>query len=105
MQKKTCYRNVPDAKAKHYFALFPAVLMLLTANYAIAQASAPAPTINPSDRTVPARRPTPPVRPNAVEPRAIADALPLVSEPANMDFGFLSPNTPGEGIVLLRNTS
>ena len=112
MRNQTSYRNVFKANAKHFFALFPAVLMLFMANYAIAQAAspapsdpAPAPTARPSERTVPARRPTPPVRPDAVEPRAIAEVLPLVSEPANMDFGFLPPNTAGEGIVLLRNTS
>ena len=112
MRNLTSYRNVFKANAKHFFALFPAVLMLVMANYAIAQAAspapsdpAPAPTASPSERAVPARRPTPPVRPDAVEPRAIAEVLPLVSEPANMDFGFLPPNTAGEGIVLLRNTS
>ena len=112
MRIQTSYRNVFKANAKHFFALFPAVLMLVMANFAIAQAAspapsdpAPAPTASPSARTVPARRPTPPVRPDAVEPRAIAEVLPLVSEPANMDFGFLPPNTAGEGIVLLRNTS
>ena len=112
MRNQTSYRNVFKANAKHFFALFPAVLMLFMANYAIAQAASPAPsdpasapTARPSERTVPARRPTPPVRQDAVEPRAIAEVLPLVSEPANMDFGFLPPNTAGEGIVLLRNTS
>ena len=112
MRNLTSYRNVFKANAKHFFALFPAVLMLVMANYAIAQAASPAPsdpasatTARPSERAVPARRPTPPVRPDAVEPRAIAEVLPLVSEPANMDFGFLPPNTAGEGIVLLRNTS
>ena len=79
--------------------------MLVMANYAIAQVASPspsdpppAPTASPSARAVPARRPAPPTR-------AIADAPPLVSEPASIDFGFLPPNTPGEGIVLLRNTS
>ena len=112
MRNQTSYRNVFQAKAKHFFALFSSVLMLVMANYAIAQAASPAPsdpasapTARPSERAVPARRPTPPVRPDAVEPRAIAEVLPLVSEPANMDFGFLPPNTAGEGIVLLRNTS
>ncbi len=105
MGNKISYRNVFQAKAKHLFTSFSAVLMLVMANDAFAQAPAPAPTVNPSARTVPARRPTPPVRPDAVEPRAIAEVLPLVSEPANMDFGFLPPNTAGEGIVLLRNTS
>ena len=105
MRNQTSYRNVSKPKAKRLFTSFSAVLMLVMANYAIAQAPASAPTASPSERAVPARRPTPPVRPDAVEPRAIAEVLPLVSEPANMDFGFLPPNTAGEGIVLLRNTS
>lgn len=105
MRNQTSYRNVSKPKAKRLFTSFSAVLMLVMANFAIAQAPAPAPTASPSERAVPARRPTPPVRPDAVEPRAIAEVLPLVSEPANMDFGFLPPNTAGEGIVLLRNTS
>ena len=105
MRNQTSYRNVSKPKAKRLFTSFSAVLMLVMANYAIAHAPASAPTASPSERAVPARRPTPPVRPDAVEPRAIAEVLPLVSEPANMDFGFLPPNTAGEGIVLLRNTS
>ena len=112
MRNQTSYRNVFQAKAKHLFTSFSAVLMLVMANDAFAQAPspapsdpAPAPAASPSARAVPARRPTPPVRPDAVEPRAIVEVLPLVSEPANMDFGFLPPNTAGEGIVLLRNTS
>ena len=112
MQTKTSYRNIFKAKAKHFFASFSAVLMLIMANYAFAQSPAPAtadpapaPTASPSDRTVPARRPAPPARPEAAPARAIAGAPPMVSEPASIDFGFLPPNTPGEGIVLLRNTS
>ena len=105
MRNQTSYRNVSKAKSKHFFASFSAVLMLVIANYAIAQVASPspsdpppAPPVSPSARTVPARRPAPPAR-------AIPDAPPLVSEPASIDFGFLPPNTPGEGIVLLRNTS
>ena len=105
MRNQTSYRNVSKPKAKRLFTSFSAVLMLVMANYAISQAPSSSPTASPSERAVPARRPTPPVRPDAVEPRAIAEVLPLVSEPANMDFGFLPPNTAGEGIVLLRNTS
>ena len=105
MRNQTSYRNVFQAKAKHLFTSFSAVLMLVMANYAIAQAPAPAPTASPSERAVPARRPAPPARPEAAPARAIADAPPMVSEPASIDFGFLPPNTPGEGIVLLRNTS
>lgn len=105
MRNQTSYRNVFQAKAKHFFASFSAVLMLVMANAAFAQVASPTPTASPSERAVPARRPTPPVRPDAVEPRAIADAPPMVSEPASIDFGFLPPNTAGEGIVLLRNTS
>lgn len=105
MRNQTSYRNASKAKSKHFFASFSAVLMLVMANYAIAQAASPspsdpppAPPVSPSARAVPARRPAPPAR-------AIADAPPLVSVPASIDFGFLPPNTPGEGIVLLRNTS
>lgn len=112
MRNQTSYRNRFKAKANYLFTSFSTILIVFTANYAIAQVAspapsnpAPAPTASPSARAVPARRPTPPVRPDAVEPRAIAEVLPLVSEPANMDFGFLPPNTAGEGIVLLRNTS
>ena len=112
MRNQTSYRNVSKPKAKHLFTSFSAVLMLVMANDAFAQSPAPAtadpapaPTASPSDRTVPARRPAPPARPEAAPARAIAGAPPMVSEPASIDFGFLPPNTPGEGIVLLRNTS
>ncbi len=47
-----------------------------------------------------ATRPAPPARPRASE-----SLPPLVAEPTSMDFGFLPPNTPGEGTILLRNTS
>ena len=112
MQNQTSYRNKNHLKTKRIFASLPAFLTLFVATYAFAQSlapatadPAPAPTANPSARTVPARRPTPPARQEAAPSRAMADAPPLVSEPASIDFGFLPPNTPGEGIVLLRNTS
>lgn len=45
-------------------------------------------------------RPAPPARPRSGE-----ILPPLIAEPTSMDFGFLPPNTSGEGMILLRNTS
>ncbi len=47
-------------------------------------------------------RPKPPA--TAPARGSIATAPPLVAEPASLDLGFLAPNTPGEGTVVLRNT-
>lgn len=124
MQAKSSYRNMFNVHPTQFLRSISAVFMVILANYALAQdpvqtqdPPALAPTKDPSPaadpslegtkptpRTAPARRPTPPARPDAVQSRAIADFPPLVCEPAAVDFGFLLPNTPGEGVVLLRNT-
>ena len=111
MSKKTSYRNRLVSHLAPIFLILSPVFASVCATCADAQSpaqppSTPAPaTVPPPTVESPRQAKSTPERSVPPERRgSVADAPPMVAEPASLDFGFLAPNTPGEGTVVLRNT-
>lgn len=124
MMKNASYRNFFTVKVQCAFVSALPIFIGVLATYAAAQSPAPtkpppaaepapgeeaAPSIEPTPtsfepETPPPAPPARPVPKTQQRPKSVASAPPLVAEPASLDFGFLPPNTPGEGTILLRNT-
>lgn len=94
MTKNTSYRKSPATRfapsSAPVFALFLGVLIAATPSVASAQAKPATPPVAPPQRPL---------------SKSVGEPPPLVADPVALDLGFLPPNTPGEGSVILRNTS